>query len=122
MSLLSSKIFNNFIVGKAIDSFDYWYLMLCWLFNIPISLCIAAVCVCWRNEYDSCFWTFYWGYSRVVILFIIHPITAVYFALFVFALQQFDGNVLGPMILGDKLGLQVSVSYFRYALEEGCLE
>ena len=25
--------------------------------------------------------------------------------MFVFALQQFDGNVLGPMILGDKLGL-----------------
>ena len=41
----------------------------------------------------------------IVILFIIHPITALYFALFVFALQQFDGNILGPLILGDKLGL-----------------
>ena len=39
----------------------------------------------------------------IVILFIIHPITALYFALFVFALQQFDGNILGPLILGDKL-------------------
>lgn len=37
--------------------------------------------------------------------FIIHPITALYFALFIFVLQQFDGNILGPLILGDKLGL-----------------
>ncbi|MEG1638916.1 MAG: AI-2E family transporter, partial [Erysipelotrichaceae bacterium] len=40
-----------------------------------------------------------------VILFIIHPITSLYFALFIFVLQQFDGNILGPLILGDKLGL-----------------
>ena len=27
------------------------------------------------------------------------------FCLFILALQQFDGNILGPMVLGDKLGL-----------------
>ena len=33
------------------------------------------------------------------------PIKAVYFAIFVLALQQLDGNVIGPKILGDKTGL-----------------
>ena len=28
-----------------------------------------------------------------------------YFALMILAIQQFDGNILGPIILGDKLGL-----------------
>ena len=30
---------------------------------------------------------------------------AVYFVIFVLALQQLDGNVIGPKILGDKTGL-----------------
>ena len=43
-------------------------------------------------------WPFLWHSS-------IWSITALYFALFIFVLQQFDGNILGPLILGDKLGL-----------------
>ena len=34
-----------------------------------------------------------------------HPLNCVYFAIFIFILQQFDGNVLGPKILGDSTGL-----------------
>ena len=41
----------------------------------------------------------------IFILLLIRPIEAVYFALFILVLQQFDGNILGPLILGDRLGL-----------------
>ena len=41
----------------------------------------------------------------IFLLLLIHPIDAVYFAIFILLLQQFDGNILGPLILGDKLGL-----------------
>ena len=105
MSLLSSKIFNNFIVGKAIDSLIIG--ILCYvgslIFQFPYAL-LLSVFVGVTNMIPV-FGPFIGAIPGVVILFIIHPITAVYFALFVFALQQFDGNVLGPMILGDKLGL-----------------
>ena len=40
-----------------------------------------------------------------MILLIVDPWDAVYFAIFVLALQQFDGNILGPKILGDSTGL-----------------
>lgn len=33
------------------------------------------------------------------------PIKAVYFAIFILILQQFDGNILGPKILGGSTGL-----------------
>ena len=33
------------------------------------------------------------------------PLKAVYFSLFVLALQQLDGNVIGPRILGDTIGI-----------------
>ena len=41
----------------------------------------------------------------ILILLIINPWDALGFAVFVLALQQFDGNILGPKILGDSTGL-----------------
>ena len=41
----------------------------------------------------------------IFLILLDSPIQAVYFALFVLALQQLDGNVIGPLILGDKTGL-----------------
>ena len=34
-----------------------------------------------------------------------HPLNCVYFVLFILVLQQFDGNFLGPKILGNSTGL-----------------
>ena len=33
------------------------------------------------------------------------PIKCLYFIIFILLLQQFDGNILGPKILGDSTGL-----------------
>ena len=41
----------------------------------------------------------------VILIFLASPIKAVYFLIFILALQQLDGNVIGPKILGDKTGL-----------------
>lgn len=41
----------------------------------------------------------------ILIVDITHPLNCVYFVLFIFLLQQFDGNILGPKILGDSTGL-----------------
>ena len=40
-----------------------------------------------------------------LIICVASPIKALYFLILVFALQQFDGNILGPKILGDSTGL-----------------
>lgn len=105
LALSSSEIFNNFIIGKAIDSLIIG--ILCYIgsliFQFPYAL-LLSVFVGVTNMIPV-FGPFIGAIPGIVILFIIHPITALYFVLFVFVLQQFDGNILGPMILGDKLGL-----------------
>ena len=105
MSLTSSGIFNDFIVGKAIDSLIIG--ILCYIgsliFKFPYAL-LLSVFVGITNMIPV-FGPFIGAIPGIVILFIIHPITALYFALFILVLQQFDGNILGPLILGDKLGL-----------------
>ena len=40
-----------------------------------------------------------------LLILIISPIQCVYFVIFILVLQQFDGNILGPKILGDSTGL-----------------
>ena len=105
MVLASGDIFNNFIVGKAIDSLIIG--VLCYIgsliFQFPYALLLSVIIGV--TNMIPVFGPFIGAVPGIVILFIIHPITALYFALFIFALQQFDGNILGPLILGDKLGL-----------------
>ncbi|WP_416326015.1 AI-2E family transporter [[Eubacterium] hominis] len=105
MALASADIFNNFIIGKAIDSLIIG--ILCYIgsliFQFPYAL-LLSVFVGVTNMIPV-FGPFIGAVPGMFILFIIHPITALYFALFIFVLQQFDGNILGPLILGDKLGL-----------------
>lgn len=105
IALTSADIFNDFIIGKAIDSLIIG--ILCYIgsmiFHFPYAL-LLSVFVGVTNMIPV-FGPFIGAIPGIVILFIIHPITALYFALFIFALQQFDGNILGPLILGDKLGM-----------------
>ena len=99
------KAFSGFIIGKLIDSLIIG--ILCYIgsliFQFPYALLLSVIVGV--TNMIPVFGPFIGAVPGIVILFIIHPITALYFALFVFALQQFDGNILGPLILGDKLGL-----------------
>lgn len=105
ITLLARDIFNNFIIGKIIDSVIIGILcyigMLIFKFEYPllISFFVGVTNVI------PVFGPFIGGIPGVIILFIINPIMGLWFAVFIFALQQFDGNILGPYILGDKLGL-----------------
>ena len=52
-----------------------------------------------------------------VLLLLIDPIQCVYFLIFILILQQLDGNVIGPRILGDATGVSafwvvVSITFF----------
>lgn len=101
----AAMIFNNFIIGKAIDSLIIG--ILCYIgmmvLNLPYALLLSVIVGI--TNMIPVFGPFIGAVPGIVILMIIHPLYAVYFALFVFVLQQFDGNILGPLILGDKLGL-----------------
>lgn len=101
----ANLIFNNFIVGKAIDSLIIG--ILCYvgmqIFQFPYALLISVFIGV--TNMIPVFGPFIGAIPGLIILTIIHPINFVYFGLFVLALQQLDGNVIGPLILGDKLGM-----------------
>lgn len=102
---LSSKTFNNFIVGKSIDSIIVG--LLCFIgmtiFNWPYAVLISFIIGI--TNMIPVFGPFIGAIPSIFILFIVNPMYTIWFALFVFFLQQLDGNFIGPMILGDSVGL-----------------
>ena len=99
------RMFGGFIDGKLVDSAIIGVLCYfgCLIFRFPNALLVSAI-VGITNVIPF-FGPFIGAIPSVLLILIESPIKAVWFAIFVFGLQQLDGNVIGPAILGDRTGL-----------------
>lgn len=105
MVTVCRDVFYDFIVGKAIDSLIIGIICYVGLSILQIKYApLLSVIVGFTNMIPV-FGPFIGAVPGMLLLLIVEPIQCLYFALFIFALQQFDGNILGPLILGDKLGI-----------------
>lgn len=102
---LSHEYFGKFIIGKLIDSFIVG--VLCFagttILKIPYALLISTVVGI--TNIIPFFGPFLGAIPCVLILFVISPVKAITFTIFVLILQQIDGNVIGPKILGNTIGI-----------------
>lgn len=101
----SNRIFSGFISGKILDSCIIGVLCFIFmsLFRWPYAMLISVI-VGVTNVIPY-FGPFIGAIPSILILLIVDPKTAIFFAIFILALQQLDGNVIGPKILGDSTGL-----------------
>ena len=99
------RIFSGFIGGKLLDSLIIGIIcFICMLlFKWPYALLISVI-VGVTNVIPT-FGPIIGAIPGTLILAIESPIQALWFLVFIIILQQFDGNLLGPMILGDSTGL-----------------
>jgi len=99
------RMFGGFIDGKILDSAIIGVLCYigCTLFKFPNALLASAI-VGITNVIPF-FGPFIGGIPSTLLIMIEDPIKGLWFGLFVLALQQLDGNVIGPAILGDRTGL-----------------
>jgi len=99
------RMFGGFIDGKILDSAIIGVLCYigCTIFKFPNPLLVSAI-VGITNVIPF-FGPFIGGIPSTLLIMIEDPIKGLWFALFVLALQQLDGNVIGPAILGDRTGL-----------------
>ena len=99
------RMFGGFIDGKIVDSAIMGVLCYigCLVFKFPNALLISAF-VGITNVIPF-FGPFIGAIPSAFLILIEDPMKAVWFSLFILALQQLDGNVIGPAILGDRTGL-----------------
>lgn len=101
----ANRIFVGFINGKLIDSAIIGVLcfILCLIVRIPYPMLISVVVGV--TNIIPFFGPIIGAIPCLMILVIVDPWAALRFFVLVIGLQQFDGNILGPKILGDSTGL-----------------
>ena len=100
-----NETFIGFIVGRIIDSFiigvlTYVVLKIC---DIPFALMISVI-VGVTNVIPF-FGPFIGAIPSVFILLLEDPMSALYFIIIIVVIQQLDGNVIGPKIVGNAIGM-----------------
>ncbi len=99
------QIFSGFIRGKLLDSLIIGILCFigCSILKFPYTPLISVV-VGVTNVIPF-FGPFLGAIPSAFLILLVDPLKCLYFVLFVLALQQLDGNVIGPAILGDSTGI-----------------
>ena len=99
------KMFGGFIEGKLVDSAIIGVLCYigCLIFKFPNALLVSAI-VGVTNVIPF-FGPFLGAIPALLLILIESPIKALWFGVFVLGLQQLDGNIIGPKILGDATGV-----------------
>lgn len=98
-------IFSGFVRGKLLDSLIIGILCFvgCSVLKFPYTPLVSVI-VGVTNVIPY-FGPFLGAVPSTFLILLVSPLKALYFVLFILALQQLDGNVIGPKILGDKTGL-----------------
>ena len=105
LTIKSNEIFGGFIIGKIIDSAIIGVLCFAGLsiLNMPYTMLVSVI-VGVTNVIPF-FGPYIGAIPSAILILLAEPKMGIYFIIFIIALQQFDGNVLGPKILGDSTGL-----------------
>lgn len=104
MRMINDK-FSGFIIGKILDSIIMGILIFigCTIFRFDYPVLIALIIGV--TNIVPFFGPIFGAIPCIFLLLMINPIKALYFFIFILAMQQFDGNILGPKILGVSTGI-----------------
>ncbi|MBE5932574.1 MAG: AI-2E family transporter [Lachnospiraceae bacterium] len=101
----ANSVFGGFINGKIIDSVIIGFM--CYAFTGPIGMKYAVLIsvIVGVTNIIPFFGPFIGAIPGCLLALMDSPMNFLIFLIFVIVLQQFDGNILGPLILGDSTGL-----------------
>lgn len=96
----TDKVFNNFVVGNLIDALIIGVvtLIVMTVFNWPFVFLVAAIVGV--TNLIPFFGPFIGGGIGAVLILTENPIQALFFVLYVLIIQQIDGNIIKPKVLG----------------------
>ena len=101
----TNRTFGGFINGKIIDSIIIGIIcfILMKIFGFPYPILISAIIGI--TNVIPFFGPFIGAIPAAIIILLVSPIHALYFLILIFILQQVDGNIIGPAILGNTTGI-----------------
>ena len=101
----TDKMFNGFLVGKIIDSAIIGLLCFAGTSIIGFEAQAFISVIIGITNIIPFFGPFIGAIPCGLLLLLENPMHCLYFIIFIFVLQQLDGNVIGPKILGNTTGV-----------------
>ncbi len=119
LTIKSNYIFGGFLIGKIIDSAIIGVICFAGLsiLNMPYTLLVSVI-VGVTNVIPF-FGPYIGAVPSAILILLADPQKGIYFIIFIILLQQLDGNIIGPKILGDYTGLSVFWVVFAILLGGG---
>lgn len=105
VSRRGNQIFYGFIIGKIIDSIIIG--IICWIGMTILGLNYSMLCsfIVGVTNVIPVFGPYIGALPTVILLFVTDPPQGIIFLIYILVLQQVDGNLIGPKILGDSTGI-----------------
>ena len=99
------KMFSGFIHGKVLDSTIVGLIcfLFAWITKMPYALLVALIVGV--TNIIPFFGPYMGAIPSALLILMVNPAKCLLFLIFIIVLQQIDGNLLGPAILGDRLGI-----------------
>ena len=101
----SNEIFGGFISGKLLDSLIIGILAYIVLVIMGMPDTVLLAVIIGVTNIIPFFGPFIGAVPCLIIVTLQNPLQGLYFLIFIFVLQQIDGNIIGPKILGNSTGL-----------------
>ncbi|MCQ2979131.1 MAG: AI-2E family transporter [Clostridia bacterium] len=101
-----TKTFDKFIVGKVIDSIIIGMLSYIGFLILGIKYRLIFAVIIGLTNIIPYVGPFMGAIPVGILVFLYKPALTIPVLIFIFALQQFDGSILGPKVLGDAIGVK----------------
>ena len=111
---LSNEVFGKFLSGKILDSTIIGILTFVILTVTKMPYTILISFIIGITNIIPFFGPFIGAIPAFFIILFVSPVKALWFILIILIIQQIDGNIIGPKILGDSLG--ISAFWILFAL------
>lgn len=115
------RTFSGFIIGKIVDSIIICILCFAGLTVLKIPYALLISLIIGVTNIIPYFGPFIGAIPSGLLILMIDPKLCLYFVIFIVILQQFDGNILGPKILGEYTGISSFWVIFAITVGGGLL-
>lgn len=99
------KVFGGFIIGKLVDSLIIGILTFVWLSIIEMPYTVLISVIVGVTNIIPFFGPFIGAVPSAILVLLVNPKKCLWFLLSILVIQQLDGNIIGPKILGNSTGI-----------------
>ncbi len=115
----ADKTFGSFFISKVVDSAIIGVMNYIFMAVMKMEYAVLISVLVGVTNVIPFFGPFIGAIPAIFLLVLVNPWHALIFTIFIIILQQFDGNYLGPKLMGDSMGIRAVFVVFAVIVGGG---